>query len=221
MKTLRILVSIMMVASLLLAGFAIAEEEGDIYYFQPAGWPDRHWAFMTSEQIAAYEAAGWVRYTGTLWYDSENHHIEFVDININDIPQLYNDGLWMAVLYSWVHDGPSLGKKTQQNVSVGYWHVTAEQATEYIKTYVQPELPQLPQYPNAFGYYSYWYLDGQEAAEPESLDQKGYNFVRYEHNVYKLGYGQEIVLLNGEVLVYTLDEAVKLGGVDDELWPLI
>jgi hypothetical protein len=202
--------------------FAVAEE-GDIYNLNEAGYPDRHWALMEPEVVASYEEAGWIRMTGVLWFDKDNHVVEFVDVNVSEIPDLYNKGYYFAMLFNWVHDGPTIGKNMEQSVSVGYWKFNADEAINFHNTYVEPALPELGD-PAEFGYYSYWFLDGQSAMEPTGEESDAvkalFQLVRFEYNLYSFGNGEQIALMNGNTVIYSLEEAIASGGLDGELWPL-
>ena len=72
MKT-RNLVSMFLVMCLLMGlGSAVARAEGDIYTLGAEGYPNRHWALMEPDEYQSYLDAGWIPYTGVLWYHQED-----------------------------------------------------------------------------------------------------------------------------------------------------
>ena len=233
MKTRNLVFLFLAVILVMGLGSAVARAEGDIegdiYTLNDKDYPTRHWKLMTFEEVKAYIDAEWETYTGELWFHQEaDGSLTYVGdppaVSLDQVQdQLYNNGWRLVVLYNWRHDGPSLGKHSEQTVSVGYWILDAVQAAEFMATYETPEL-YLDEAEPAKGYYSSWYLDSQSAMDPSGEESRLvldlFSFVREEYDVYDRGYGEQVVLKNGNTLVYTFDEAVASGGFDDELWPL-
>ena len=212
------------VAMLLSLGSAVAEG-GDIYTLTNNNYPDRHWCYMTDEEVKSYEDAGWEAYTGVLWLKDWEYVGEPEATSVEAVQtELYANGWRLYVIYSWIHDGASLGKHTEQSVSAGYWQLDAVQAGEFLCTYEVPQLVVGTDEVPAKGYYSGWYLDGQSAADPNGEESELvlslFALVREEYEVYDRGYGEQLVLKNGKRAIYSFDEAVAAGGFDDELWPL-
>ena len=232
MKT-RNLVSLVLVICMLMGlGSAVARAEGDIegdiYTLNNEDYPTRHWKLMNHEEFQAFIEKGWKPNTGVLIFKKIDGVMTYVgEVNVDSLDKvqdLYNEGYCVVVLYNWLHDGESLGKHTEQSVSVGYWVLDTVQAAEFFRTYQVPELFLEEEAVPTKGYYSSWYLDGQSAMDPSGEESRlvldMFSFVREEYDVYDRGYGEQVVLKNGNTLVYTFDEAVAAGGFDDELWPL-
>ena len=154
---------------------------------------------LTQQEIEAYEAAGWQRYVGILWYDEDAQYASEIDtldeINVADIQDYYNEGYSLHVIYHWLLDGRLIGKQTEQSVYAGRWKLSPEEAMAYYENgYVVPEIVTnvdcLPEY------YSLWYYDAKECAEPRS-DDPLYAFVRIEYDCYDFGFGSMLWLKNG------------------------
>ena len=232
MKTRNLVFLFLVVLLVMGLGSAVARAEGDIegdIYTLNNNYPNRHWKLMTPEEVKAYTDAGWEPYTGVLWFHQEaDGSLKYVGdppaVSLDQVQdQLYNNGWRLVVLYNWIHDGPSLGKLSEQSESVGYWIQDAVQAAEFMATYETPELYLEAEEPTK-GYYSSWYLDGQSAMDPSGEESRLvldlFSFVREEYDVYDRGYGEKVVLKNGNALEYSFDEAVASGGFNDELWLL-
>lgn len=193
--------------------------EGDAYDLNPANWPNRHWCYMTANEIAQYEAIGWQRYTGVLWYDDEGKAMDFAEVQTDAIQNLYNKGYSFHVIYHWLCPGEKLGKHQEQSVYVGRWKLSPSQAIEYHNTYVVPELTMVGDSQNS--YYSQWYFKNQESKEPEDSDPVEilpyYSYVRHIFETYMLGYGSELYLRTGNYDCYSLDEAIAIGAFDSEI----
>lgn len=176
-------------------------EPADEYELNPAGWPDRHWEYMTQDEITAFEAAGWQRYVGVLWYNDSNYkyapEVDTADaISIADVEAYYDQGYSFHVIYHWLMDGRLIGKQTEQSVYVGRWRLSREQAVEYFENNLtvpalMMNVKPLPEY------YSLWYYNGKECSVPEK-DDPLYKFVRIAYDCYDLGFGSKIWLRNGE-----------------------
>ena len=186
---------------------------GDVYRFNPEGYPCKHWVYMTQAQIEKYQSAGWEMYVGTLWIGPEDEVVEFQQVKTSDIQELYNQGYKVVAYYTWRHDGVSLGKNQEQSVSVGVWKYSPEQAIEYYRTFVKPELVTNKMQPTVF-YLSQWYYDGIACSDPngyETEEEQGkLEFVRYYFDLYKFGYGSELYLRNGECNVYSYQNVLKM-----------
>ena len=97
--------------------------------------------------------------------------------------------------------------------------LSPQQAIEYHNTYV------IPNEGTASGmeksYYSMWYFKNQESGEPQDSDPveilQYYRYVRHIYDTYRLGYGSELYLRNGEYDSYSLEEAISIGGFDNEI----
>ena len=194
--------------------------EGDEYSVTDDRYPTKYWGFMTQEEIAHYEAIGWTRNTGVLWYDTEDN--SFVDMfEVGDTQELINKGYVFHVIYTWICPGEKLGKYTEQSVSCGYWQLSAEQAALYHSTYEVPQLKVSESEKTGVLYESNWAVDGKYASEPdESMSEEEllkYSFVRVAYNEYFRGYGEDVVLLNGDVQVFSIEEALEIGGFDSEM----
>ena len=193
--------------------FADGTNGTDQYYLQPENWPNKHWALMDDEEVAAIEEAGWIREEGVLWayFDgtSWTYTSEVEDANASEVQDLYNKGYQFSVLYTWVCPAEFLGTASEQSVSVGQWVMSPEEATEYLKTY------QIPEYPvGSISYSTFdseWYngdgisadMTGNESEE----ELKKFTLVRYIYNTYDYGYGSKLFIRNGEAEVYTYEEA--------------
>ncbi len=203
--------------------------EGDVYAIRDERYPDRHWAYMTDEEIASYEAIGWQRVTGVLWYDTKDYsYTDFGEIS-EDPQELINEGYVFHVIYSWICPGDKLGKYLEQSVSAGYWQLNVDEIKAfYASGYEYPQLTVNPAKKTGTLYESNWVIDGKYASDPddtmpqEELDK--YEFVRVAYDDYNPayddynpGYGEELVLLNGDVQVFSLAEAVEIGGFDGEM----
>ena len=232
-KTYRFVSLFVVVAMLLSLGSAVAEgnnnieavesEPGDIYTVNAAGYPDAHWCFMTDDEIAAFEAAGWERYTGTLWLKNWEYVGEEPDAYPEDVQsKLYSDGWRLTVRYSWRHNGETLGKHTEQSVNVGFWVLNAVQAEDFLRTYQVPELNVEENEDHTQWYRSVWYLDNQESYAPSGEESDTvldlFKLVRIGHDLFDRGFGEIVVLRNGEQDIYTYAEAIAAGGFEDELW---
>jgi len=209
--------------SLLMAlSCTVAFAEGDTYAIQDDRYPTKHWAYMTQEEIASFEAIGWQRTTGVLWYDTADYsYADFSEIP-EDPQSLINDGYVFHVIYSWICPGEKLGKYMEQSVSAGYWQLNVDEIKAFYQNgYEYPQLTVNPAKKTGTLYESNWAIDGEFATEPddtmpqEQLDK--YEFVRVAYDDYNLGYGEDIVLLNGDVQVFSLAEAVEIGGFDAEM----
>lgn len=227
MKTsLKRFVSIVMALLMVFTCTAIFAEgdvaEGDVYLAaRDERYPDRHWIFMTADEISYYESLGWQRTTGVLWYDTTDENSAVSLFEVDDCQKLINEGLVFHIIYTWTCPGDRLGKYTEQSVSCGYWQLNAQQAQEYHSTYVLPELRVSDNEITGKLYESNWAYEGQFAEEPDdSMDPETlskFTFVRLGYNEYFKGYGETKVLLNGEVQEFTLDQAVEIGGFDSEM----
>lgn len=220
-----LLTSILMICVMMGSACVIAEAvEGDEYELNPEGWPDKHWAYMTEDEIASYEAKGWKRESRTLWYNSDGKYAEDIDsmteIFVDDISSYYNQGYSFHIIYHWTCDGRLLGKHQEQSVYVGRWILSPDEAKECHMNGIQPldfpyskvnQISSLPEY------YSIWYYEGKEAKAPEDVGDLGYTFERIAYDAYDFGYGSKMYLRNGTVISFTLEEIVELGAVDYEM----
>ena len=213
------LVSMFLVILVTLVFCGAAFAEGDAYDVRDERYPDKHWIYMTPEEIASYEAIGWQRICGVLWYDTTDYsYTDFTEIN--DPQELINEGYVFHIIYTWVCPGEKLGKYVEQSVSAGYWQLNADEIRAFLVNYEYPTLT-VPASKTGVLYESNWAKDGAFTSDPddsmsdEELQQ--YSFVRIAYNDYNLGYGEDIVLLSGDVQVFTLDEAVAIGGFDSEM----
>ena len=200
---------------------------GDEYELNPEGWPDRFWGYMTPETVAEYEAMGWQKYRGMLWYDPNAEYAKEVDqmadLTSEKIQDLYNQGYTCHVIYHWLCDGRLLGKHQEQSVYVGRRILSPQEAGEAYATGVSNALED-PVYENtgvepSVEYYSMWFYNGKEAAEPKDneLDDDNYKFVRIEYDAYDFGYGARLYLRNGNFVEFSLKEILELGSVDYEI----
>ena len=192
----------------------------DAYDLRDERYPDKYWGFMTPEEIAKYEAIGWTRNVGVLWYDTADN--SFVDLfEVGDTQELVNKGYVFHIIYTWICPGEKLGKNMEQSVSCGYWQLSAEQAAAYHANYEIPELRVSDSEKTGVLYETNWVLDGQYASEPDDSmpaeELAKYTLARVAYNEYFRGYGEDIVLLNGDVLTYTIEEAIEAGGFDSEM----
>ncbi len=210
-KFVALILAVLMTMTFTAIGFA----EGDIYTLAPQGAPDRFWGFMSDQEIAEYEAQGYQRYIGVLFTP-----VDYDQIRIEDVQDLYNEGVRLEVHYSWIHDRLP-GFDGEFSVSVGVWILTAEEAIEFIRTYQVPELDILENEPSGFVFESGWYLDGQRAFDPSGDESRAvldlFTFVREEWAEFDRGFGEVIYLKTGVVEQYTFDEAVRQGGFDNEV----
>lgn len=185
---------------------------GDVYELSPADWPARHWVFMTEEEIEGYEANGWERYVGVIWYDANKNVMTNCFVKPKDVQKLYNEGCTFHVMYTWVCSAENCTLKSgEQSVSVGRWILSPEQATEYHKTYVKPELKILKMVPT-ISFESQFYYNGlacEVTGEEEQRILDGVKFVRYKFDSYDYGYGSKLYLRNGEYDEYTFAEALE------------
>ncbi len=186
---------------------------GDVYRFNAEGYPNRHWVYMTQDQIEEYQSAGWEMYIGTLWVGPDDEVVEFQQVKTSQIQELYNQGYKVVAYYTWRHDGVSLGKNQEQSVSVGVWKYSPEQAVEYYRTFVKPEIVMNKMTPKVF-HLSQWFYDGIACSDPNGVETTEelakLEFVRYHFDMYKFGYGSELYLRNGECSVYSYQEALKM-----------
>jgi len=208
-------------AVILVLSCVSAFAEGDAYATRDERYPTKYWGYMTPEEIAHYEAIGWQRVTGVLWYDTTDDN-SWVDMyEVDDIQGLINQGYVFHVIYTWVCPGEKLGKYTEQSVSCGYWQMNVEEATQYHATYELPELDLSRVKKTGVLYESNWARNGEFASDPDDSmteeELNEYTFVRVAYDQYTVGFGEEIVLLNGDVQEFTLAEAVEIGGFDAEI----
>lgn len=201
-----------------------AVAEGDVYYLDSAGWPSRHWEYMNDSLIAEYEAEGWERYTGVLWYDKDWHAADFQNVAVSDIKELYDEGYTFHVIYSWICPADVLNKNGEQSVYVGRWILSSDQAIEYHKTYVKPEIPsELPNDVDAVFISQFYYnnmaceLDGTESEEVlENVE-----FIRHQFDNYHFGKGSELFLNSGENESYDYEAVLEIlenaGGFFNEM----
>lgn len=225
MKKWFVLLTSILFIGMMSVTFAVAEVEGDVYEVNPAGWPDKHWAYMSSAEIAQYEQSGWTRYVGTLWYNSDCKYAkeieELDEILVDSVEEYYNAGYTLQVIYHWVHDGRTLGKHQEQSVYVGRWILSREQAKACCGRgrMLIEELPNnLSEVTPLPEYYSMWLYDGKESAEPQDGDDVSkYAFVRIAYDAYDMAYGEKVLLRNGDVVIFGFDEILELGSVDYEM----
>ncbi len=218
MKRFISLILVVLMAFVSCAAFA----EGDAYSFSDDRYPTKHWAYMTQEEIASYEAIGWQRTVGVLWYDTADYsYVDFAEIP-EDPQELINSGYVFHVIYSWVCPGERLGKYMEQSVSAGYWQLSVHEIRAfYAGGYQYPQLVIDPAKKTGTLYESNWAKDGAFASDPDDSmteeELNKYEFVRIAYDEYNLGYGEDIVLLNGDLQVFSLAEAVEIGGFDGEI----
>ena len=222
MKRWFVLLAMVMLICMSMTNFTLAESMGDEYELNPEGWPDRHWKYMTNEEIAQYEAKGWQRYTGELWYNADGKYAPEIDtleeIKVSDIETYYNQGYTCHIIYHWLLDGRLIGKHQEQSVYVGRYIFSCEQAEEYLKNdRISPNLVTNVQYLPE--YYSLWCYAGKECGEPldSELDDSNYTFERIAYNAYDYGGGSKLLLRSGDVVSFTLKEVLELGSVDYEM----
>lgn len=186
---------------------------GDEYHLDPEGYPKQHWVYMSDEQIDSYLSAGWEMYAGTLWIGPNDEVVEFQQVKTSEIQELYNQGYKVVAYYTWRHDGVSLGKNQEQSVSVGVWKYSPDQAIEYYRTFVRPEIITNKMRPEVF-YLSQWFYDGFIYSEPDGSETDEelakLNFVRYQFDMYKFGYGSQLFLKNGEYDAFSYQEAQNI-----------
>lgn len=197
--------------------FADGEEAlGDIYYFNPEGWPTKHWVFMTNEEVASYEAAGWEQNVGVLWYDRNWDAVDINDIEIDRIGELYNDGYRLAVLYTWICPASVLNKYQEQSVSVGTWILSAEQvAAYYTNGFVVPELPDLAT-ATSYHFMTQGYFNGQACGVPDdSMVLTNFRCARFVFELHDFMYGSKLYIRNGEYVLYTFEEIQN--GLENEI----
>ncbi len=211
-----ILIAIMMVFACC-AAFA----ESDEYSVNDDRYPTKYWGFMTADEIQHFEDIGWQRITGVLWYDTNDDN-SYVDMfEVGDTQELINQGYVCHIIYTWVCPGEKLGKFTEQSVSCGYWQLNAAEAAQFFTNYEYPALQVSDSQKTGVLYESNWAKDGKFVSDPDdSMSQEElsqYSFVRVAFNEYNRGYGETVVLLNGDVLVFSLEEAVEIGGFDAEI----
>ena len=164
--------------SSLYATMAFAED--DVYYLNPEGWPTKHWTFMTYDEIAAYEAAGWSRTVGFVWYDKNWKVVDINRVGTNQIKSYYNhDGYRLVVLYNWVCPGSILNKYEEQSVSVGVWQLPSDMAVKFFKDCSVPEIPVLGNV-KSYEFMTQGYYNGQACGEPDAdMDVSHFVCVRY------------------------------------------
>lgn len=214
----RFFVWVMVVCMLMTMGMmnitAIAEgteNEGMVYLMNPEGWPKMHWAYMSDEEVASYEGAGWVRDTGVLWMYFDGMSWTY-DPSVQlpqdtEVQELYNDGYTCNVFYTWLR--PNVNGH-EQSVTVGQWVLSPELAAEYMNTFVIPEFKMLK---TAYETYdSEWYYNGVSAALTGNENEKQlekFSFVRFIYQTFDYGFGSKLYLRNGDAKVYTYAEAIE------------
>ena len=98
-------------------------------------------------------------------------------------------------------------------MSVGVWKYSPDQAIEYYRTFVRPEIITNKMRPEVF-YLSQWFYDGFIYSEPDGSETDEelakLNFVRYQFDMYKFGYGSQLFLKNGEYDAFSYQEAQNI-----------
>jgi len=215
-KFLVFMVTLLMIFSSLTVAVADGKP-GDEYYQQAEGWPNRHWVYMTDAEIAQYEAAGWERYVGVLWYhgdepDPTEGPEAVFEINLTQIDQMYTDGDHFDVIYHWICPATKLNKYQEQSVYVGRWVLSQEQVLQYYENYQVPEIPALEE-PKDCRFTSQWYLDGKAADWKEDATEDELNefvCVREVFDHYDFEYGSNLFLKNGDRAEYSYSQAVDI-----------
>ncbi|MBO5142585.1 MAG: hypothetical protein J6C46_06245 [Clostridia bacterium] len=192
-----------------------AQTEGDVYYQNLENWPYQHWVFMDDSEIASFEADGWVRRTGELWYDANHHHDpddpKIQDVSVEDVQELYNEGYTFHLNYTWVCPKEIQQTYGNQSVSVGYWILSPDEVCEYLSTYVKPEIK--PNSNHSVSFVSEWYYKGQlaifDGTETEEELNK-FSMVRNIFETYNYGFGSKLYLRNGMFEEYSYSEAVEI-----------
>lgn len=200
----------------------VSSNEGDVYYQNREGWPNKHWILMSSEEISTYEANGWKRYTGVLWFDGNNHAVDFSEIDVNNIQNMYNDEYDFHIHYTWLLPASAQNNYREQSVTVGVWNLSPSQAIEYHKTYQLPAINCVG-IPTA-SFMSGWFYENQSSAGPEYSEPVNelakYRFVRDVYDTYDFNFGSILYLKNGNVAAYSYEEAMRINnseGFQNEL----
>jgi hypothetical protein len=205
-----VLVACMLMSMSMVSVTAVAE--GDVYYFEENGWPGRHWEYMSEYLIADYEAEGWERYTGVLWYDKDWNAADFVFVDVDKIDELYNQGYSFHVIYSWICPVEISGKTGEQSVYVGRWILSREEAKAYYTTYIKPEIPA--ELGDAeIVYMSQFYYEGKaceiDGTEGEAI-LEDVMFIRFLFDNYSFGNGSELFIRTGEFEDYNCSYVLKM-----------
>lgn len=208
-----VMACVLMFAGLNITAFAENANgvEGVEYYLNQEGWPTKHWAFMSDEEVGSYEAAGWQRDTGVLWmyfdgqswtYDSSVQLPEE-----SEVQGLYSDGYTCNVFYTWIR--PNVNGH-DESVTVGQWVLSPDQATELMGTFVVPEFKMIKTSYDTYD--SEWYYDGVSASlsgEETEEELAKFTFVRFIYQTFDYGFGSKLYLRNGEAKQYSFAEAVE------------